>query len=340
MSIWIDIKYINLVGFRLSNFKWVRPNKLAKCSCPLCGDSHTDKHKARGYFMIDSDRVVYHCHNCSASLSFSKFLEVQFPVEHGDYRLEKIQELRGDQTETRNTPIVEVDTKPIFAPKEFLAEHSTKLLQLGETHPAVKYIHSRQITYPDLWYTDHFKQLVMEFEPSYEGSNMVDEPRIVIPFRNRDGSLSGFQGRALGKSKMRYVTIKRENADIIFGLDRVDFGKTVLVFEGALDSTFIPNALAANGSSLQRFENVFSQKELDKMIYVYDNEPRNPQIVSLMRRMLDKGNRVVVWNKDTPKDINLMIESGMTRRDIAELLCSSVTSGPMGLLKLSQWKKC
>jgi hypothetical protein len=338
MAVWIDIKYINLVGFQLPNFKWVRPNKLANCSCPLCGDSTKDKYKARGYFMIDSDRATYFCHNCSASMSLGKFLEIQFPLEQSEYSLETFQESRGFQEPVKKSIIV--DTKPVFAPKEFLELNAVRLSSLPKEHPVNQYVTSRQIDFPDLWYTETFKDLTITFEPSYSTSNMVNEPRLIIPFRNTDKSLSGFQGRALGNSKMRYVTIKKDDADIIFGLDRVDFKKNVPVFEGALDSTFVPNALAANGSSLSRFENIFTQNQLDKMIYVYDNEPRNPQIVSLMKRMLDKGNRVVVWNKDTPKDINLMILSGMTPRDIAGVLCSSVTSGAIGLLKLAKWRKC
>lgn len=337
MSVWIDIKYINLVGFRLDNFKWVRPNKLANCSCPLCGDSLKDKHKARGYFLIDSTKVIYHCHNCSTCVPLSHFLHVQFPLEYNDYKMEKFQESRGTPEPKKE---VELECKPVFAPKEFLAQESVRLSDLPDDHPAVEYIRSRKIVFKDLWYTDHFKELVLKFEPAYAESNMVDEPRIIIPFRNSDGTLAGFQGRALGKSKMRYVTIKRENADIIFGLDRVTFSKTVLVFEGALDATFIPNALAANGSALQRLDKLFTPHQLSKMIFVYDNEPRNPQIVSLLKRMIELGHRVVVWSRETPKDINNMILSGMTKLDIAELIAESVTSGPSGLLKLTKWRKC
>lgn len=342
MSVWIDIKYINLVGFRLSNFKWIRPNKLANCSCPICGDSHTDKHKARGYFMVDTTRTVYHCHNCNVSTTISGFLKTQFPLEYDEYSMEKFVESGGSfKTESVVDDVVDlVNDSPKFREKSFLEKHTVRLFDLDKEHPARKYIEGRGLTYPDLWYTENFKKLTIEFEPSYASSEMVDEPRIVIPFRDRDKNLTGFQGRAIGYSKMRYVTIKKDGADIVFGLDNVDFSKNVLVFEGALDSTLMPNALAANGSSLQRFGHIFSQSELSKMIYVYDNEPRNPAIVKAMKAMLDSGNRVVVWDKETPKDINLMMESGMTRNDILKLIVTGVSSGLGGILRLNRWKRC
>lgn len=50
MSLFIDKKFINIVSPQLDKFVWKKDN-LANCRCPICGDSTTNKNKARGYFL-------------------------------------------------------------------------------------------------------------------------------------------------------------------------------------------------------------------------------------------------------------------------------------------------
>ena len=49
MSYFIDTKYLNLIGHRLPLFK-KKKTDLWNCRCIVCGDSRTNKNKARGYF--------------------------------------------------------------------------------------------------------------------------------------------------------------------------------------------------------------------------------------------------------------------------------------------------
>lgn len=341
MSTWIDLKYINQISHRLERFSWVRPSKVARCRCPICGDSFTDKTKTRGYFLVNSDVTVFYCQNCNANLPFSKFLEYHFQHEFQEYKMEVFAENRPFQSRTVKQEEFKIDATPVFAPKEFLRQHCVKVGDLPKNHPVNQYLERRRIRFTDLWYTERFGDTVCEFEEVYRSQNIPNEPRLVIPYRNPDGSLNGFQGRALGKSKLRYITIKKETVpDIIFGMDRVNFSKTVFVLEGALDATFIPNSIAVNGSSLQRLNNMFTQEQLEKCVFMFDNEPRNPQIVGNMKKLMEMGHRVVVWCRETPKDVNEMILSGMTMRELVELIRDSIESGLSGLMKLAMWKRC
>jgi hypothetical protein len=52
MSLFIDKKFINIVSPQLDKFVWKKDN-LANCRCPICGDSTTNKNKARGYFFAN-----------------------------------------------------------------------------------------------------------------------------------------------------------------------------------------------------------------------------------------------------------------------------------------------
>ena len=54
-----------------------------------------------------------------------------------------------------------------------------------------------------------------------------DHPRLLIPFRNEEGEVFAYQGRAFGKEQPKYITIKLEDRDKIFGMDKLmkfDFG--------------------------------------------------------------------------------------------------------------------
>lgn len=344
---WIDLKYINIVSTRLDRFSWVRQNKVARVRCPICGDSHTDKTKARGYFLVSSDVSVYYCQNCNANMSLKRFLELNFRPEFEDYIMELYQE-SGSQfvkEPTKRPSSDDVDLSlfsdtPKFAPKDFLKTNAVRVGDLPYDHIAPSYIRSRRIKYEDLWYTDDFKSLVEKFDPSYE--RMPTEPRLIIPYRNYDGSIIGFQGRSFDKNtRLRYLTVKKDpESDIIFGLDRVNFDKTVFVLEGALDATFLPNSLAVNGSSLGRLGNTFTKNQLDKCVFVFDNEPRNTYIVRNMHKLLETGHRVVVWGDTPGKDINQMILNGWTMRDVAEAIRDGICTGVSGLMKLNMWKRC
>ena len=184
---------------------------------------------------------MYVCHNCGASIPLGLFLENEFPAEAQEYRLEKYTETNP----VREKPTLPEILVPKFAPKDFLQTNAVRIDQLSEDHPARKYVGSRRIKFGDLWYTDKFGSLAQKFDESY--NNIPEEPRLVIPFRSKNGELNGFQGRALNKKSMRYITIKKDpDEDIVFGLDRVNLNKTVFVLEGALDSTFLPNAIVAS----------------------------------------------------------------------------------------------
>ena len=79
-----------------------------------------------------------------------------------------------------------------------------------------------------------------------------DHPRIIIPFIDNEGTWFGFQGRSLATDdKLRYITIMLDESKTkIFGLNRVDYNKTVYITEGPIDSFYIDNAIAMAGAML------------------------------------------------------------------------------------------
>ena len=155
----------------------------------------------------------------------------------------------------------------------------------------------------------------------------------VIPFFNEDNDLIAIQGRAFGNENPKYITIKiDENQEKIYGTDRVDWDRTVCVVEGPIDSLFIDNCLATAQSDLRVYK--------DNVVLIPDNEPRNLEIVKQIEKYINENFQVVIWPSDIKqKDINEMILSGKTERNIKDIIAQNTFSGLLARTKLIEWKK-
>ena len=72
-------------------------------------------------------------------------------------------------------------------------------------------------------------------------------------------------------------------------------------------------------------------------IWVYDNEPRNREIINRISKTIDRGEKVVIWpNNIVQKDINDMVLSGHHVQDIVE---SNTFQGLQAKLNFTNWKK-
>ena len=80
-----------------------------------------------------------------------------------------------------------------------------------------------------------------------------------------------------------------ESKTKIFGLNRVDFNKTIYITEGPIDSFYIDNAIAMAGADVDW--DVIRNKEV---VFVYDNEQRNKEIINRMEKAIEKGYEIVI----------------------------------------------
>ena len=123
-----------------------------------------------------------------------------------------------------------------------------------------------------------------------------------------------------------------DDAPKVFGLDTIDKKLPVYVVEGPFDSTFINNSVALCGS-----DGEVGDLEGSDKVFVYDNEPRNKEIVARIERCIERGERVVIWPSNIrDKDINDMVLSGHKVQEIVE---SNTYSGLQAKLKFTTWKK-
>ena len=72
-------------------------------------------------------------------------------------------------------------------------------------------------------------------------------------------------------------------------------------------------------------------------ILVYDNEPRNREIVKRIEQCIDRNQRVVIWPSNiVEKDINDMVLSG---HHVENVLESNTYYGLEAKIKFNNWKK-
>lgn len=327
---YLDVKYINLISPQLLKFSR-KKDSLYNFRCPYCGDSKKRKDKTRGYLFKIKNDFVFKCHNCGVGRTFTNFLKDNCPHLHDQYVLERYKEgLTGKGTQTKN-PDFNFKTPVFVKTKRDVKLES--IADLNTSHPARQYLESRKIKELDyFFYCPKFKEWTNSQKKVFD-TLRKDSPRIIIPLRDKDGKMFGYQGRSLApKAKLRYISVMLDDAkQKVFGWDRVDLNKQIYVTEGPFDSMFIRNSIAMCGSDvdLSTFNYQFT--------FVFDNEPRNREIVDKISKTIDKGYPVVIWPSSiTDKDVNDMVLSG---HDVQSVVEYNTYQGLEAKLKLIEWKK-
>jgi len=319
----VDVKYINSISIRLSKFKKVK-NNLYNFRCPLCGDSQKQKSKARGYFYGVKADVNFKCHNCGASMTFSSFLKELDSTMHRQYVLEKFKDGHTGKASVVEEPKFEFK-KPVFKKKLDLPKAS-------EVPDAKEYLDRRKLDPKKFYYTDKFREWTNTQKQTFDYVGK-DERRIIIPMYNENNNLIGFQGRSLDSNSVKYITIMlNEGSPKIYGLNTIDRKSKVYVVEGPFDSNFLNNSVALCGS-----DGDVVCLEGSSIVFVYDNEPRNKEIVARIERCIERGDSVVIWpNNVKEKDINDMVLSG---HNVQKMVESNIYYGLEAKLKFTTWKR-
>ncbi len=331
MSEWIDKKYVSLVSTRLDRFvvKQQHPY-VANARCKICGDSQKNKWKARGYFFSKKGGIFYKCHNCSFSGNLNTFLKNVDPSLHKQYVFESFAE--GKQSNTAIAPFE--FTQPKFKPKSILDD----LFVHVKGTPAEDYLRLRQIpekVWPSLYYVDDSQKLE-DLSDKYKGRVLGSDPRLVIPFYDIDDNLIAVNCRAIAECNLRYITVKiDDDAPMIYNLNKIDRTSTVYVTEGPLDSMFLNNSVAVGSSDLNAISKVLDR---DKAVLVFDNQPRNKQLIDIMSAAASQQYKMVVWPSSIlQKDINEMVISGVD--NVASIIDNNTLQGLALSARLNQWKK-
>jgi hypothetical protein len=254
-----------------------------------------------------------------------------------EYQLERY---KNGETGNNNYP------KPEF--EEYKAEKPTfkKALELPtidslpEAHFAKNYVQQRRIPetfYSQLYFAEDFAAFIQNLGIEKEGLHKNDQ-RLVIPFYDKEKNLIAIQGRALGESKLRYITLKlHDDNKKVFGLDRINEEEMIYVVEGPIDSMFLENAVATADSNLESITNTFDKT---KVVLVFDNEPRNKEIVKKIDNAIENHYNVVIWPEMIEsKDINDMVLEGFSPDEIQDIISKHTFVNLRAKAEFVNWKK-
>ena len=332
MSSYIDLKYINEVSGRLSQFK-KKGDYLFNFRCPHCGDSKKSKTKARAYLYRVKNDMFFKCHNCGEGQSLTNFLKFLDNKKYEQYLLERY---KGSAP---STPQPEFnDFKPKFKEVDIL-DGLTPVSELKDNHPVKQYVIKRKIPekyFSKLFLCNKFMAFVNKAKPNTFSHTKGEHPRLIIPFYDINNKVFAFQGRAFGKEQPKYLTVKLdENKQKVYGLNTVNLQEHIHIVEGPIDSMFVKNCLAAAGADLTL------KVEPSNVTYIFDNEPRNKEIIKRMYDVIEKDYNLVVWPDDMRhKDINDMIISGMSIAEVQTIISKNTFAKLEALTKISYYKKC
>lgn len=340
MSLFIDLKYINLLSNRLPLFK-KRNDFLFNFRCVLCGDSSNRKNKARGYFykVPNKNDMYMKCHNCGASTLFSTFLKSQDLNLYNEYSLEKFMD-KQPVKKKEPEPFSFVVDESRFAPKGLIDELLDRLDTLPEDNEAVVYCRKRKIPekwFARLYYIDDVRK-INNLTDKYKDKLTTNEPRLILPFYNRKGELEGLNCRALRNESLRYLSIKiKDDGLMLFGWDILDYSKKIYAVEGPIDSMFLDNSIAVGSTSFAKIKR--AGIPMDNLVIILDNQPRNKDVVKIYQGYINNQHKILIWPDFDAKDINDLIVDGMSSAEIMKMIDMNTFEGLEAQLKFNQWKK-
>ena len=327
---YLEQKYLLLASSQLGQFK-KKDNNLFNFRCPYCGDSQRNRTKARGYVFQIENSLIYKCHNCGVGTTVPKLIKYIDEELYHEFCTEAY------RTEVpKKNDVLTSDTKKKLKSAPVKIRGIKKVSQLAHDHPVKKFVISRKIPSDKhylLYFAPKFYKFVNTLIENKFPSLNGDHPRLVIPFYNEKNELIALQGRAFGNEVPKYITIKvKDSADKIYGTERVNWNQRVFVVEGPIDSLFLFNSIATAQSDLRVYK--------DNVVLIPDNEPRNAEVIKQIEKYINENFDVVIWPPNIKeKDINEMILSGKTEREVKDTIVQNTYNGLLARTKLSQWKK-
>lgn len=327
-----------MISPKLDRFKWKTPDE-AIFRCPICGDSKKNKTKCRGGFYVLKDKLMVGCFNCSYNKPFHVFLKQLDAALYKEYVFENFK-FNNDHKWFNER--IEKQEKKLDIPKKYKLEASRNILptiqSLPAGHFAKKYIMDRKIPFEfwdTLYFTDNYKKWVNENVAKDKFKVGQSDPRIVIPFLTTKWTPFAYQGRYIGTNpnEERYLSVNPDSGNLlIYGVERLKDGLPVYIVEGPFDSMFLPNGLAVAGSGLQKL-----LKYKINSVFIFDNEPRNPQICDNMVKVIEGKKDIVIWPKNIKeKDINQMILGG---KNVLDIIRQNTYNGLIATIKYNEWRK-
>lgn len=340
-SYYLDLKYLKLLSSRLPNFRQKKDDVFAfSHDCEDFGKSRVQR---RGNFFKFDNKLMFHCYHCSVSSPFGPFLRNTDPNLFSQYRMELFKDNVGNKSKSTKESFLFPKTKEEKEEKlESKLDKSIIMLpSLPENNPVLDYVKKRKIPqcyYDKIGVVADFYEFASKYDSVFSGLNKT-HPRLVFPFYDSDGSIICYSCRSFGDEKPKYITLMVDKSrPKLYGLWKVDTTRDIYVVEGQIDSMFIDNCIAINGSD---YDQKFLIEHKDKIIVIPDSDwKRNKHIFKSLENVIDKGFRVSLLPDSLPyKDINDCVIHGIKPEKLMEIIKSNITSGIKAKVEIMMRRK-
>lgn len=340
MSIIVDMTYIGMIGQRLEGFRQVKRD-LFNFRCPICGDSHRNKTKRRGYFYPSPDESGYNfcCHNCGASHKLYTFIELLFPEYLKTYRLESF--IADGKPSKDNVGEIAIPSKPVIVDE---TDDVIDCTDLPDSHPAIQYLLNERKLPRSLLnrfqYVERYVEWINEVTHADDETRckLPEHPRILIPYHSKNGFVYKYNARVFDKKRSfgpKYLYTILDVGSPFYNLPFIDPTRKVYIFEGHIDSMLIDNSIAIGNA---KYSNA-SFTDFHDYVLVTDNQPRNPEVVKSIGKAIDLGMPVCLFSDNNTKDVNDMLISGLTVDEIKSIIDKNTYKGLRAKLQFSKWRK-
>lgn len=285
----------------------VYPDRI-NMACPICGDSSRVASKKRGNLYFKN--MMYICFNDdSCSRSFTKLLDtfgIQMDIEKKIQMYEHIErnidfKSEEDISSIKLDKMIPVDELTSFFSTN-VSYNICNLRPLEKNSVVDHYLKSRKVfNAPNIYQAEYYitpswKQPVMVF------LNMMGDKVISMQVRNLlDGDKRFFKIYDFTKI---YDMMHPENTldeqeglsynklSHFFNIFNIDFTTDITLFEGYMDSLFLPNSIGQIGVNTD-ITFLLNEDGID-LRFIYDNDKTG---FKKAERMLHDGHKVFLWNK-------------------------------------------
>lgn len=291
----IDFKEIEETLVRILKRRYSDPRKHSydefgegiKIACPVCGDSHDNPNKKRGYVYQDSG--MYHCFNCGIHVSIDEIIE-RF---NETVSMENKISIRAANRKRKSTK------KFLEAPLNI----DRWAIPLSEFQ---KWYSTKPITKENSFIK---KRLLWRFSDNLLLSKNEDRLYILnLVGRSDDPLLLGYQTRKLDRKFYNKNTLsdiysnlgmdipeeqefkRLSELSLYYGLSMVNWQNPVTVFESALDSFWMTNSIATSSVT----NNVNFLLDFENIRFMYDNDRAG---IKKSIELLNMGISIFLWTK-------------------------------------------
>jgi hypothetical protein len=272
-------------------------------ACPYCGDSTTNRYKKRGNVYLND--MSFHCFNCGAHESLWKFFSYfgePMPDGVADIIASAREKRAGKRRDGRRNDVVDNDTfrklDSLAISRELFAD-TLHLVEITEDAGSISdYIRGRRIPedrYANFLYSKRMNELY------------------VLNLANNGRDIVGVQVRSFRENVPKYRSYALERCynmcmlhlPDIDGAEKEDinrlsliyntlnfdiYASEIYVFEGGIDSFFLPNSLGQCGVK----KDVLWLDSLSNVVYFFDNDQPGRERSA---EKLKGGHKVFLWGK-------------------------------------------